>query len=81
MSAKCVLGHRDDSGLSETVCVRISELLREKCMPQGMVLPPLFVTLGTKKDVGMEELRTIVNEAVEFVAKMLNEQRERESYR
>jgi len=50
-------------------------------MPQGMVLPPLFVTLGTKKDVGMEELRTIVNEAVEFVAKMLNEQRERESYR
>ena len=47
-----MLGHRDDSGLSETVCVRISDLLREKCMPQGMVLPPLFVTLGTKKDIG-----------------------------
>ena len=57
---------------------KISDLLKEKCMPQGMVLPPLFVTLGTKKDVGMEELRTIVNEAVEFVAKMLNEQGESE---
>ena len=32
-----------------------------------VVLPPLFVTLGVRKDVEMEELRTIVNEAVEFV--------------
>ena len=71
LSAKCVLGHKDDSGLSETVCERISELLREKCSPRGVVLPPLFVTLAVRKDAGMEELRLIVTEAVERVAETM----------
>lgn len=82
LTAKCVLGHREDSGLSETVCARISELLREKvCFPRSsekeqqkvVVLPPLFVTLGVRKDVKMEELRTIVKEAVGAVLKTMNE--------
>ena len=76
LTAKCVLGHREDSGLSETVCARISELLREKvCFRSSsaeqkmVVLPPLFVALGAQ----MEELRQIVQEAVECVLKTMNE--------
>lgn len=76
LTAKCVLGHKEDSGLSETVCARINELLREKvCFTEQkmVVLPPLFVTLGVRKDVQMEELRQIVQEAVECVLKTMNE--------
>ena len=46
-------------------------VIERKVFAERVVLPPLFVTLAVRKDAGMEELRLIVTEAVECVAKTM----------